>query len=82
MYKTVMLAIGLALAGGSAALAAPPWTGGDNLPTNPLACDNTPSPLWLPWPPSDVWSCSSPRLSSPTISAARFHASARRESDD
>jgi ABC-type sugar transport system substrate-binding protein len=27
---------------GTAAMADSPWTGGDNLPTNPLACDNTP----------------------------------------
>jgi ABC-type sugar transport system, periplasmic component len=42
MYKTMILAFGLALAGAGAALADSPWTGGDSLPTNPLACDNTP----------------------------------------
>ena len=42
MYKSVILALGLALATGSIALADSPWTGGDSLPTNPLACDNTP----------------------------------------
>ena len=42
MYKTMILALGLALAGTGAALADTPWTGGDSLPTNPLACDNTP----------------------------------------
>ena len=30
------------MAGAGAALADSPWTGGDSLPTNPLACDNTP----------------------------------------
>jgi len=46
MYRTMILAFGLstglALAGAGAALADSPWTGGDSLPTNPLACDNTP----------------------------------------
>ncbi|HEY2112011.1 MAG TPA: substrate-binding domain-containing protein [Dongiaceae bacterium] len=42
MYTTMILAFGLALAGAGAALADSPWTGGDSLPTSPLACDNTP----------------------------------------
>ncbi|MFI5018456.1 MAG: substrate-binding domain-containing protein, partial [Dongiales bacterium] len=42
MYKTMILAFGLALAGTGVALADSPWTGGDSLPTSPLACDNTP----------------------------------------
>src|SRR4051794_915116 len=49
MRKTLLLtaALGLTLGGltlgvGTAALADSAWTGGDNLPTSPLACDNTP----------------------------------------
>src|SRR4029077_1760126 len=42
MYKTMILAFGLALAGTGVALADSPWTGGDSLPTSPLACDHTP----------------------------------------
>lgn len=42
MYRTMILALGLALGTGSVALADSPWTGGDELPTNPLACDNSP----------------------------------------
>ena len=42
MLKPLILALGLALATGSVAWADSPWTGGDSLPTNPLACDNTP----------------------------------------
>ncbi len=38
--KTILLAAGLALA--SSAAYAASWTGGDDLPTNPLACDATP----------------------------------------
>ena len=41
LRTTLALAIGLSLTGG-AAMAASAWTGGDDLPTNPLACDNTP----------------------------------------
>src|SRR5262245_21292723 len=41
LQKTLALAFGLSLMSG-AALAASAWTGGDDLPTNPLACDNTP----------------------------------------
>ncbi len=44
MKKLTMAAIvSLGLMTGSA-LAASAWTGGDDLPTNPLACDGTPSP--------------------------------------
>lgn len=42
MSKSLILALVIALASGSTALADSPWTGGDSLPTNPLACDNTP----------------------------------------
>jgi len=49
MRKTLLLtaALGLTMGGltlgiGTAALADSAWTGGDNLPTSPLACDNTP----------------------------------------
>ena len=44
MRKTLFLtaALGLGLGVSAAAMADSPWTGGDNLPTNPLACDNTP----------------------------------------
>ena len=42
MLKPLIFALGLALATGSVAWADSPWTGGDSLPTNPLACDNTP----------------------------------------
>ncbi len=38
--KTILLAAGLALA--SSAAYAATWTGGDDLPTSPLACDATP----------------------------------------
>ena len=41
MQTTLALALGLGLMSG-AALAASAWTGGDDLPTNPLACDDTP----------------------------------------
>ncbi len=37
------LAFGLMLGSSVAALAASAWTGGDDLPTNPLACDATPA---------------------------------------
>ncbi|MBZ9936479.1 substrate-binding domain-containing protein [Mesorhizobium sp. BR1-1-16] len=40
MKKTLLLAAGLVLA--SSASYAATWTGGDELPTNPLACDATP----------------------------------------
>src|SRR5439155_18333949 len=39
--KTLFAAAALAAMAGSA-FAAPAWTGGDDLPTNPLACDGTP----------------------------------------
>jgi rhamnose transport system substrate-binding protein len=42
LRKTLALAVGLGLATGGAAFAQSAWTGGDDLPTNPLACDNTP----------------------------------------
>ena len=42
LRKTLALALGFGLMSGGAALAASAWTGGDDLPTNPLACDNTP----------------------------------------
>jgi ABC-type sugar transport system substrate-binding protein len=44
MRKTLLLtaAFGLVMGVGTAAMADSAWTGGDNLPTNPLACDNTP----------------------------------------
>jgi ABC-type sugar transport system substrate-binding protein len=44
MRKTLLLtaALGLVMGVGTAAMADSAWTGGDNLPTNPLACDNTP----------------------------------------
>ena len=42
MYKTMLIALGLTLGAGVAAASADPWTGGDTLPTSPLACDNTP----------------------------------------
>src|SRR5689334_11727217 len=42
MKRTLLLAFGLTLGAGVAAASADPWTGGDTLPTNPLACDNTP----------------------------------------
>ncbi len=38
--KTILLAAGLVLASSTAYAAT--WTGGDDLPTNPLACDGTP----------------------------------------
>ena len=41
MRKTLAIALGVSLMSG-VAMAASPWTGGDDLPTNPLACDNTP----------------------------------------
>ncbi len=41
MYKTMLVALGLTLGTGAAALADSPWTGGDNLPTDPLACDSS-----------------------------------------
>ena len=37
------LALGLMLGSSVAALAASAWTGGDDLPTNPLSCDATPA---------------------------------------
>jgi ABC-type sugar transport system substrate-binding protein len=39
--KTLALAFGFSLAASSAAFAASAWTGGDDLPTSPLACDNS-----------------------------------------
>jgi ABC-type sugar transport system substrate-binding protein len=39
MYKTMILALGLAVGSGGVAMAQSAWTGGDDLPTNPLACD-------------------------------------------
>jgi rhamnose transport system substrate-binding protein len=41
LKRTVALALGLSLGVSSAALAGN-WTGGDDLPTSPLACDGTP----------------------------------------
>ena len=48
MRKTLLLTalgltmgLGLGLGTGTAALADSPWTGGDSLPTSPLACDNS-----------------------------------------
>ncbi|HVT53305.1 MAG TPA: substrate-binding domain-containing protein [Dongiaceae bacterium] len=41
MYRTMVLALGLTLGTGTIALADSPWTGGDNLPTSPLACDSS-----------------------------------------
>jgi rhamnose transport system substrate-binding protein len=41
LKRTILLALGLSLGVSSAALAGS-WTGGDDLPTNPLACDGTP----------------------------------------
>lgn len=37
------IAFGALLASAAAAFAAPAWTGGDDLPTDPLACDATPA---------------------------------------
>ena len=42
MLRSTILALVFALATGGTAFADSPWTGGDSLPTNPLACDNTP----------------------------------------
>ena len=42
MYRTMILALGLTVGTGAVALADSAWTGGDNLPTNALACDATP----------------------------------------
>src|SRR5437763_17106403 len=39
--KSLLIAIALTCMGGTA-MAQSAWTGGDELPTNPLACDNTP----------------------------------------
>ena len=44
MRSHLTLALGLLLATAGAAKAAPAWTGGDDLPTNPLSCDATPTP--------------------------------------
>ncbi len=41
LHKSLALAIGLSLATSGAALAASAWTGGDDLPTNPLSCDGS-----------------------------------------
>lgn len=41
LRKTLLTAFGIALLG-SASYAHAAWTGGDDLPTNPLACDGTP----------------------------------------
>ena len=41
MRRTLALALGVTLLSG-AAFAQSAWTGGDELPTNPLACDDTP----------------------------------------
>ena len=43
MTPRLPLAFGLLLATAAGALAAPAWTGGDDLPTSPLACDATPA---------------------------------------
>lgn len=57
MKKLTLAAIvGLGLMSGSA-LAASAWTGGDDLPTNPLSCDATPAaaaakPMTVAFPPT------------------------------
>ena len=39
--KSLLIAIAMTFMGGTA-MAQTAWTGGDELPTNPLACDGTP----------------------------------------
>ncbi len=43
MSLRLPLALGALLASAAVAVAAPAWTGGDDMPTDPLACDATPA---------------------------------------
>ena len=66
MSLRLPLAFGALLASAAAAVAAPVWTGGDDLPTNPLACDATPATM-APQPYNGAWTVGAPDRKGKTI---------------